>query len=59
MFKNHPDFKNIKFVLAPNAREEILGIADIPLPIGEVLKQMGNLFPNLDTSALKVFKDQN
>ena len=33
VFKVNPNFKNLKFILAPLSRESMLGCADVPLPI--------------------------
>jgi broad specificity phosphatase PhoE len=47
IFKKHPNFQQIRFVLAPLARE----IVDIPANITETIAEFAPLFPNgLDTS---------
>jgi len=54
VFKEHPNFKNMKFILAPLAREALLGAGDIPSDIDEVIKRYSNWFPSgLDTSEFK------
>jgi hypothetical protein len=55
IFKNHPNFEKIRFVLNPNARECMQGTGDIPIDINETLRQIGHLFPILDTSAIDEF----
>ena len=52
MFKTHPNFSNIKFVLAPLARETLIFAGDVPSDLNSVLEEFSPLFPSgLDTSA--------
>ena len=37
IFKEHPNFGKMKFVLAPLAREALLGAGDIPLNLDDVV----------------------
>ena len=37
VYKNHPNFENIKFVLVPELREQMNIFADIPIHIDELL----------------------
>ena len=46
IFKAHPNFKNIRFILTPLARE----IVDIPASLAETIARFEPLFPNFDTS---------
>jgi hypothetical protein len=53
MFKSHPNFESIRFVLEPLARERISGSGDIPSEINAVVEEFDHLFPNgLDTIKL-------
>jgi hypothetical protein len=45
MFKQHPDFDQIKFVLMPTARENLTAAGGIPIDTSEVLEQFSYLFP--------------
>ena len=45
VFKEHPNFIDIKFILAPSARELIGGAGDIAIDIAEVIKTYSPLFP--------------
>ena len=49
MFKDHPNFKTIKFVVHPHIREPITMPSDLPDDIEQVLKDYKPFFPNLDT----------
>jgi hypothetical protein len=55
MFKDHPNFDSIKFVLSPNAHETLLAVAD--LPSEDFLKRISDYaldFPKgLDTSLIQ------
>lgn len=57
IFKNHPDFDDINFVLMPKLREHMHTSNDIPINIEEVVDQFSNVFPKFDTSELENYKD--
>jgi hypothetical protein len=54
MFREHPNFDQIRFILIPNAHETLSAISD--LPEGNILDRVSNYsikFPSgLDTSIL-------
>lgn len=51
IFKEHPNFASIKFIVAPHARESLLAAAAISLDLDEKLKAFSPLFPQgLDTT---------
>ena len=58
MFKDHPNFKNIKFIIHPIIRENIMTAGDIPDDINLTLDQYGAEFPNLDTSNIPKIGDR-
>ena len=48
MFKDHPNFKNIKFVVYPQLRESLDRCCDVPRPVKDLIKEFGEKFPNFD-----------
>jgi broad specificity phosphatase PhoE len=57
IFKEHPHFAQIRFVLAPLARERLSGAGEIPLDLTDVLQEFNSLFPSgLDTSLFREWK---
>ena len=54
IFKNHPNFQKMKFILVPKAREAMVGVADLPGDIDTVINTYSKLFPQgLDTSLIR------
>jgi hypothetical protein len=53
MFKAHPNFEQIQFILAPQLRETLLGSGCIPSDIFDFLDFSKDFFPNLDTSSME------
>lgn len=52
VYKDHPNFENIKFIILPSMRE-ILGInGSCPIHIDEVLEEFKPLIPQLDDSEI-------
>jgi hypothetical protein len=49
MFKDHPNFENIQFIIHPMLRENIMTAGDIPGNIGEIIDEFSYKFPNLCT----------
>jgi len=58
LFKEHPEFREIKFILTPLLRENMHTVCDIPQDIDDTLDYFEPLFPNLDTSALEVYRNR-
>jgi hypothetical protein len=59
IFNKHPNFSKMKFVLAPLAREALLGAGDIPSDLDEVVNRYSSWFPTgLDTSEFDHTKKQ-
>ena len=56
VFKIHPDFDKINFVICPYIRELLGTTCDIPSKTIDVLEELSPLFPNLDTSLIKCYK---
>ena len=56
VFKSHPDFEKINFVICPYIRELLGTTCDIPSKTIDVLEEFSPLFPNLDTSLIKCYK---
>lgn len=52
MFRSHPNFHRIKFILHPMVRENIMTAGDIPGDINKVVDQYGWEFPDFNTSFL-------
>ena len=49
VFKEHPNFENIKFVLVPDLKEHLKCTCDIPGSFESLIKNYSSLFPNFDT----------
>ena len=58
VFKNHPDFENIKFVLVPEMRESMNIVSDIPLNIDDLVREFREHIPHLDDSEIDKCKDR-
>lgn len=58
VYKDHPNFENIKFVLVPSVRESLNITSDIPTHVDEVVKEFQELLPNLDDSEINKRKDR-
>ena len=58
LFKNHPNFESIKFILLPAAREAIEGADDLPWNIDSILSEFGSEFPNLCTSHFDKYENK-
>lgn len=58
IFKSHPNFAQIKFIVEPLIREKIMIGSDIPSFNSKqmILKEYKDLFPNLDLSKLDGFE---
>ena len=53
LFKNHPNFENIRFILTPQLREILMEPLCIPIDIAQLIKNYGPLFPrSLDYSLI-------
>ena len=49
IFKNHPNFQNIKVIVCPDLREGLGSTCDIGGPIKSLINEFSRLFPNFDT----------
>ena len=49
MFKDHPNFKTIQFVVHPHIREPISMPSDLPDDMEKVVNDYRPFFPNFDT----------
>lgn len=49
MFKDHPNFKTIKFVVHPHIREPITMPSDLPDDMEQIVNDYRPFFPNFDT----------
>lgn len=58
-FCNHPNWSNIKVIVAPDLREELDSPYSVPNEINKVLSEFYNKFPSMDTSLFKSkFEDE-
>lgn len=58
VFKTHPDFDQIKFVLVPDMRESMNIVGDMPINIDELVREYREHIPNLDDSEIDKCKDR-
>ena len=60
MFKSHPKFSKIKFVVEPDLRPRLERPCDIPLPMKETMAEYGQLFGGqIDFSLLEKMANTN
>ena len=57
IFKVHPNFNEIRFVLVPKMREIINTSQSFPANINTSIQEFSKLFPNFDTSELDLYPD--
>lgn len=57
VFKSHPNFNNIRFVVVPQLKEGLGSVADIPKNVLAVLKEFKTKFAHLDCSLLDTYND--
>uniref|UniRef100_A0A7S3J2W9 Uncharacterized protein n=1 Tax=Euplotes harpa TaxID=151035 RepID=A0A7S3J2W9_9SPIT len=57
-FKEHPNFRKIKFVILPKTREIISHSSGVPGNIDSTISELKDLFPNLDDSELDKYSDR-
>ena len=54
LFKEHPNFGNIRFIVDPDVKEHLNAVCDVPRPIDETLEEFNQLFPQgLDMSLME------
>ena len=54
LFKKHPNFGNIRFIVDPDVKEHLHTACDVPRPIDETLEEFNKLFPQgLDLSLME------
>jgi broad specificity phosphatase PhoE len=58
IFKEHPDFSKIKFIVVPNLRESMNTSSDIPENFENVRDEFSKIFPHLDYSLMDDYKNQ-
>jgi hypothetical protein len=58
VYKTHPDFDRIKFIVFPLIRESLNTSSDIPSDISEILLEFKEKLPNLDCSMLETYGDK-
>lgn len=52
VFRNHPNFDSIKFVVVPQMREKLKSVWDIPGDTAELIRDFSRKFKNFDFSLL-------
>ncbi len=53
LFKNYPNFNEIKFIIEPNLREHLDSPCDVPIsPLSENIKFYKKMIPQIDFSLL-------
>lgn len=57
MFKTHPSFDKIQFIIVPYMREAVDTVWDIPVNIQDIIDEYKLKFKNLDTSLFKSYRD--
>lgn len=58
VYKTHPNFDKIKFLVVPNLRECLNTSSDIPVHIEETIREFRELIPQLDFSLFDEFEDR-
>ena len=57
IFKNHPNFENIKFIMLPNLREALDTSCDIPVNIFDTIEEFKSKLINFDYSEIHKYSD--
>lgn len=57
VYKTHPNFENIRFIILPLIRESLNTSSDIPSDIESVLAEFKEVIPQLDASFLEEYED--
>jgi len=55
LFGNHPNFKNIKFIVHPDLREGMSVSCDVPTDIRPILDSFKSLYGDLDVSKMNQY----
>ena len=58
VFKNHPNFNNINFIVVPKLREQLYGMSDFPNNIDETIKEFLPIFPNFNYDLFDEYEDR-
>ena len=58
VYKTHPNFDKIKFLVVPALRECLNTTSDIPIHIEETIREFRDLIPQLDFSLFDEFEEQ-
>ena len=53
IFKDNPNLEKIKFKVVPILREHLHTASDIPCPVDELIKDLKQNWPSLDTTLLE------
>ena len=53
MFKDHPNFNNLKVILEPDLREQLNSSCDVPGDIEAIIYDFSTLFQQVDLSRLQ------
>lgn len=59
VFKTHPSFDSMKFIVVPKLREAVDTTCDIPVSVIETIEEFKEKFKNLDDSLFKEYGDVN
>jgi hypothetical protein len=59
LFKNHPDFEKINFIILPELREKMKAVCDIPQDTAKVMEEFKDKFPSLSTEYLATEEGSN
>jgi hypothetical protein len=59
VYKSHPDFEKIKFIILPSLREGLNTSSDIPANINDTVREFSELFPHLDTTFFEEYADKD
>lgn len=58
IYKAHPDFDRIRFIILPSIRESLNTSSDLPSDIDSIVSEYKEVFPRLDSSLLNDYKDR-
>jgi hypothetical protein len=59
LFKDHPYFRSIRFVVNPDLREVMHTVCDIPDSYENIIKEFKPCFPIFDLSLMDRYTDKN
>jgi hypothetical protein len=59
VFKSHPNFDKIKFIVCPLMREKLKATCDIPAVTADIINEFSRKFTHFDTGLIQPFHEES